>query len=149
MTTKRKPIELHPLNNRSEWTEFWLTFWNGHPPILQGKSALVGRLANPSTKSKVTKRINEILSKASQIKIGVMGDTQARMDRNDYRNNFDFVTRVYKTTSKETAREYEVELIKKYKKSHPEKVLNISETKASRLVTYNGSYYIYVVFNKL
>jgi hypothetical protein len=149
MKTKRKPIELHPVKNRSEWTEFWRTFWNGEPPKLVGKTAITGRLTNPATKSKVTKRINEILSNASEIKIGVMGDTEVRMDGKDYRNNFEYVSRVYKTTSKEAAREYEVELIKKFKKSNPEKVLNISEAKAGRLTTYNGNYYIYVVFNEL
>jgi len=146
--TKRKPIELHPVKNRSDWTEFWKTFWNGEPPKLVGKTAITGRLTNPSTKSKVTKRINEILTIASEIKIGVMGDTEVRMDGKDYRNGFEYVTRIYKTTSKEVARNYEVELIKKYKISHPNKVLNISEARASRLTTYNGNFYVYVVFNE-
>ncbi len=148
MGTKRKPIELHPVKNRSNWAEFWKTFWNGNPPKLIGKRAITGRLTNRSTKSNVTKRINEILNIASEIKIGVMGDTEVRMDGKDYRNAFEYVTRVYKTTSKEVARDYEVELIKKYKKSHPNKVLNISEARAGRLTTYNGNFYIYVVFNE-
>jgi hypothetical protein len=145
---KIKPIELHPVKNRSDWTEFWKTLWNGEPPKLVGKTAITGRLTNPTTKSNVTKRINEILNIASEIKIGMMGDTEVRMDGKDYRNDFDYVTRVYKTTSKEVARDYEVELIKKYKKSHPNKVLNISEARAGRLTTYNGSFYVYVVFNE-
>ncbi|CAA0190061.1 conserved hypothetical protein [Tenacibaculum maritimum] len=147
MTAKRKPIELHPVKNRSDWSEFWRTFWNGEPPKLVGKTAITGRLSNPSTKTKVTKRINEILKIASEIKIGVMGDTEVRMDGKDYRNGFEYVTRVYKTTSKDSARDYEVELIKKFKKSHPNKILNVSEAKAGRLTTYNGNFYVYVVFN--
>lgn len=147
MTTKRKPVELHPVKNRSDWSAFWKTFWNGEPPKLVGKTAITGRLTNPATKTKVTKRINEILNIASEIKIGVMGDTEVRMDGKDYRSGFEYVTRVYKTTSKESAREYEVELIKKFKKSHPNIVLNISEAKAGRLTTYNGNFYVYVVFN--
>ena len=148
MKSKRKPIELHSVKTRSEWDGFWRTFWNGEPPLLVGKTAITGRITNPSTKSKVTKRINEILNVASEIKIGVMGDTEVRMYGKDYRNNFEYVSRVYKTTSKEIARNYEVELIKKYKKSHPNNVLNISEARASRLTTYNGNFYVYVVFNE-
>ncbi|UBM61324.1 hypothetical protein LA303_07790 [Candidatus Sulfidibacterium hydrothermale] len=148
MKAKRKPIELHPVKNRSNWKEFWKTFWKGEPPKLVGKTAITGRITNLSTKIKVTKRIIEILNVASEIKIGVTGDTEARMDGIDYRKGFDYVTRVYKTTSKEVAINYEVELIKKFKKSHPKKVLNKSITKASRLTTYNGIFYVYVVFNK-
>ena len=148
MKLKRKPIELHPIKNMSEWTKFWRNFWNGKPPKLVGKTAITGRISNPSTKAKVTKRIKEIINNASEIKIGVMGDTEVRMDGKDYRNNFDYVSRVYKTTSKDTARNYEVELIKKFKKLYPNKVLNKSEARAGRLTTYNGYYYIYVVFNK-
>ena len=147
MSVKKKPIELHPVKNRSELAEIWRTLWNGKPPKLVGKTAITGVLI-PATKSKVTKRINEILLDAKEIKIGVMGDTEVRMDGKDYRNDFDYVTRVYKTTSKEKAKLYEVELIKKYKKSHPKKVKNISEARAGRLTTYTGSFYVYVVFNK-
>ncbi|WP_299135489.1 hypothetical protein [uncultured Tenacibaculum sp.] len=147
MTTKRKPIELHPVKNRTNFSESLRSFWNGKPPKLVGKTAITGRISNPQTKSKVTKRINELLGKASVIKIGVMGDTEVRMDGVDYRNNFEYVTRIYKTTSKEIARNYEVELIKKFKKLCPEKTLNISESKAGRLTTYNGNFYIYIVYN--
>lgn len=117
------------------------------PPKLIGKTAITGRLT-PSTKTKVTKRINEILTNSSEIKIGVMGDTEVRMDGTDYRSDYDFVTRIFKTKSKEIARDFEVKLIKKFKKSHPKKVKNISEAKAGRLTTYNGFYYVYIVFNK-
>lgn len=147
MKAKRKPKELNPVKNRSEWKEFWRTFWNGEPPKLVGKAAVTGRLSNPSTKAKVTKRINEILSIAYEVKIGVTGDTEVRMDGKDYRNGYEYVSRIYKTTSKEIAKNYEVELIKKYKKSNPDKVKNISENKAGKLTTYNGDFYIYVVFN--
>ena len=149
MTNKRKPIELHPVKNRSRFSELWKTFCNGEPPKLIGKTAITGRITNPNTKAKVTKRINQLINNSSEIKIGVMGDTQVRMDGKDYRSNFNFVTRIYKTTSKEVARDYEVELIKKFKKSHPNKVMNISESRAGRLTTYNGNFYIYVVFNLL
>lgn len=147
MKPQRKPIELHPVRNRSGFSKAFRTFWNGAPPKLVGKTAVTGRLTNPATKAKVTKRINEILKVAVEIKIGVMGDTEVRMDGKDYRNGFDYVTRVYKTTSKESARNYEVELIKKFVKSHHSLVKNKSIAKAGRLTTYNGNYYIYVVFN--
>lgn len=38
-------------------------------------------------------------------------------------------------------------MIKKFKVSHSNVILNKSETKASKLVTYNGFYYVYVVYN--
>lgn len=148
MATNRKPIELHPVKNRSGFSEAFRSFWNGKPPKLVGENAITGVLSNPATKSKVTKKINEILKEAKEIKIEVMGDTEVRMDGKDYRNDYGFVSRVYKTTNKETAIIYEVELIKKYKKSHPNQVKNIFESKAGRLTTYDGNYYVYVVFNK-
>ena len=144
---KKKPIELHPVLNRSGLVEFFRTLWLGKPPELVGKPAVTGHLTNPATKRKVTTRINEILKIADTIKVGASGDTLARMDKQDYRGNWEYVSRVYKTKSLERAKEYEVELIKKFKKSHPNQVENISEAKARRLTTYNGFYYIYVVFN--
>lgn len=118
----------------------------GEPPKLVGNTAITGIL-NASTKRKVTTRINVIIEKSINIKIGVMGDTFVRMDDEKYRTNFEFVERVYKSTSKESIRKYEAELIKKFKKSHPNIVLNVSETLAQRLTTYNGLYYIYAVHN--
>lgn len=43
-----------------------------------------------------------------------MGDTSVRMDAVDYRENYDYVVRIYKTKSKEAARNIEVALIKKF-----------------------------------
>ena len=77
-----------------------------------------------------------------------MGDTSVRMDAIDYRKNYDYVVRIYKTKSKETARNLEVALIKKFQKEYPIKVDNKSTSRAGRLTTYTGFYYIYVVFNK-
>lgn len=76
-----------------------------------------------------------------------MGDTLVRMDSNDYRKGFEFVERVYKSKSKEKIIEYEVELIKKFKAKKDKKVTNISTKRAWRLTTYNGFYFIYVVYN--
>jgi negative regulator of genetic competence, sporulation and motility len=76
-----------------------------------------------------------------------MGDTSVRMDNKDYRSGFEYVERVCKSTSKVNIINYEVELIKKFKIIEPSKVVHVSTSKASRLTTYNGFYYIYVVFN--
>lgn len=141
-----KPKELHPKKQLS-WLHWFLRdFKYGEAPKLIGSKAITGYL-NAPTKRKVTIRINSIIEKSSEIKIGIMGDTFVRMDDKEYRKKFEFVERVYKSTSKESIRQYEVELIKKFKKSHPDIVLNVSETLAQRLTTYNGSYYIYVVHN--
>ena len=143
-----KPRELHPLNNRTDFDEFFKSIWYGSPPKLVGKTALTGYL-NAPTKSRITKRINEILSRSSKIKIGAMGDTSTRMDAKDYRSSFDFVERVFKSSSEDIIKDLEVELIKKFKKSHPDKVTNISESRAGRLTSYNGYYYVYVVYNPI
>lgn len=143
-----KPIELHPVRNRSSFASAIRDFWYGEPPKLVGKSAETGLLSSPIVKRKITARIKNVLKISSSIKIGVMGDTSVRMDAIDYRENYDFVVRIYKTKSKEIARNLEVTLIKKFKKEFPDKVDNVSTSKAGRLTTYNGFYYIYVVFNK-
>ena len=141
-----KPKELHPHKDLSWLNWFLRDVIYGKSPKLTGSKSITG-LLTPVTKRKVTMRVNNILETAINIKIGVMGDTDVRMDDKKYRKNFEFVERIYKSTSKESIRQYEVELIKKFKKSHPEKVLNISETLASRLTTYNGFYYVYIVYN--
>ena len=77
-----------------------------------------------------------------------MGDTDVRMDDKKYREDFEFVQRVYKTTSKQAAKDMEVYLIKKFKQTHGSILLNVSEAPASRLTTYNGFYYVYIVYNQ-
>lgn len=146
MAKRIKPKELHPSNERTSWQGFWKNLWYGVPPVLIDKKAETGRV-NASTRRKVTRRINRILLEAEVIKIGVTGDTWVRMDATDYRGSFDFVERVYMSTSEKVVIEYEVELIKKFKKSDPEKVSNLSTNKAGKLTSYNGFYYIYIVYN--
>lgn len=141
-----KPRELHSHNDRSNFTERFRNFWYGKPPKIVKIKAVTGSLA-PAVKAKVTKRINEIARVSGQFKIGVMGDTQVRMDCKVYRAEFEYVERIYKTTSEQSIRDYEVELIKKFKAICPNKICNISEARAARLTTYNGYYYIYVVYN--
>lgn len=143
---KKKPNELHPIKNRSSIEDFFKTIWHGTPPKLVGSKAETGYLT-PNNKAKVTIRIKNIAETCADFKIGVMGDTLVRMDDNNYRSNFNFVQRVYKSTSKEIIKAYEVELIKKFKPLYPSKIQNISTSPASKLTTYNGYYYIYVVYN--
>lgn len=148
MKLKNKPIHLHPVINRSAFKSSLRDFWYGKPPKLIGKSPVTGLLNNSIIKREITTRIKNVLKISNSIKIGVMGDTSVRMDALDYRENYDYVVRIYKTSSEETARNLEVLLIKKFKKEYPNKVDNISTSKAGRLTTYNGFYYIYIVFNK-
>lgn len=148
MKLKNKPIHLHPVINRSEFKSSLRDLWYGKPPKLIGKSPVTGFINNLIVKKQITARIKNVIKISSSIKIGVMGDTSVRMDALDYRGNYDYVVRIYKTSCKETARNLEVLLIKKFKKEYPDKVDNISTSKAGRLTTYNGFYYIYIVFNK-
>lgn len=144
----KKPRELHPLHQRTTIESWFKDAFEGYAPKLVGSKAITGKFDSP-TKAKVTIRIKQLLANVSIAKIGVMVDLDSRMDRSDYRRQFNLVQRVYKTTSKEFAKSMEVYMIKKFKISHPTIILNISETPASRLITYNGYYYVYVVYNDI
>ena len=63
------------------------------------------------------------------------------------RNSFDFVEGIYKSTSEENIKNYEVKLIKKIKVINTKEVDNVSTNRASRLTTYSKFYYIYVFYN--
>lgn len=141
-----KPKHLHPVKNRNAIEKFIIDLLFEKPPKLTGATAETGAF-NAVTKSKVTKRITAILNKASNAKIGVTGDTEVRMDAIDYRTQFDLVERVYKTKSPQFAKDMEVYMIKKFKVSHPDIVINKSEIPAVRLITYNTFHYVYVVYN--
>jgi hypothetical protein len=142
-----KPMELNPVANRKRVSKILRNLRYGKVPLLVGKDPITGHLYLPATKRRVSMRVNAILDIADIIKIGVSGDTDVRTDYGDYRRTWKYISRVYKTTSKKNAKNFEVELIKKFKKSHPDQVANISVSKAPRLTTYDGFYYIYVVFN--
>ncbi len=146
MTQQRKPRELHPTYGRTKIEKWFRNNFHGYSPNLTGKKAITGRFT-PSTKAKVSIRIKQILAIASKAKIGVMGDLESRMDKLDYRFEYSFVQRVYKTKSKELAREMEVYAINKFKGCSSHNIQNTSNARASRLVTYNGFYYVYVVYN--
>lgn len=148
MPNKIKPQELHPLIDRTSWDDFWISLWHGKPPIEVGNKPETGWV-NAVTRRKVTTRINQILKKANSIKIGVTGDVSVRMDAKDYRQEFTYVELVYLSSSEKMIKDYEVELIKKFQKADPQKVVNISTNKAGRLITYDGYFRIYVVFNTL
>lgn len=141
-----KPKHLHPVINRSAIENFIIDLLFEKPPKLIGASAETGAF-NPVTKGKVTKRITAILNKASNAKIGVTGDTLIRMDSLDYRTQFQLVERVYKTKSAQYAKDMEVYMIRKFKESHPNVVINKSEIPATRLTTYNDFHFVYVVYN--
>ena len=149
MKAKKKPIELHPVKNRSIFQSMLRDLWLGESPKLVRKKPFTGLLNNSTIKRNITNRIKKVINISDSIKIGVMGDTSVRMDAKDYRANYDYVIQIYKTKSREFARNLEVTLIKKFKKEHPDKVDNKSTSRAGRLTTYTGYYYIYVVFNKI
>ena len=144
-----KPRELHPHLNRTNFEGKFRNFWYGNPPKLTCSKAITGRLSNEEVVKQIHKRVASILKNSVKAKIGVMGDTDVRMDDKVYRRDFVFVERIFKSKSKETIRDLEVALIKKYKRSAYKNILlNISEAKAGRLTTYNGFYYVYVVYSK-
>lgn len=141
-----KPKELHPIHNRGSLESGWRNFWHGRPPRLVAPAALTGRMT-PYLKGQIAKRVNEIANQSDCFKIGAMGDTYVRMDGTDYRGEFKNVQRIYKSKSQQVVIDLEVYLIKRFKKDRAGKILNKSETPAWRLTSYNGFYYVYVVYN--
>ena len=147
MKTQRKPLETHPVLNRSSFGEAVRSFWYGSAPKPVKKRPISG-LINQTTRCRITRHVKEVVATAKWFKIGVTGDTLARMDKVDYRQEYERVARVYKTASKEAAINLEVELIKKFQKLYPDRIANTSTSRAGRLTTYNGYYFVYIVFKE-
>ena len=93
MKSKIKPMYLHPVKNRTIFKSKLMDFWYGNPPKLVGKKPETGYLSSSILKGKITSRINQIIKVSDSIKIGVMGDTSVRMDAEDYRDKYDYVSR--------------------------------------------------------
>ena len=141
-----KPRELHPTFERTKLETWFRNTFIGYSPKLVGSKAIQGRF-DPLTKRRVNLRVKSILTECVKAKIGVMGDLESRMDKKDYRTEYDFVQRVYKTKSKSFASQMEVHVIKKFKTSFPDVIENDREIPAMNMITYNGFYYVYVVHN--
>ena len=141
----KKSTRPYPLNERTKWNEFWLSVWNGSP--LQIEDIAITGIINSGLKRKITISINNIIKQESinAFKIGKTGDAQIRTDKKDYRADYSTMYLLYKSTSKENISSIEVDYIKKYKKTHKDKIDNIIEHKAGKMFSYDGYYYLYIV----
>tara|TARA_R110000850_G_scaffold125742_4_gene244329 strand:- start:165 stop:419 length:255 start_codon:yes stop_codon:yes gene_type:complete len=84
MAQQRKPRELRLTYGRTQLSKWFIDSFHGYSPKLIVRKAITGRFT-PETKRKISIRIKKILETASVAKIGVMGDTESRMDKIDYR----------------------------------------------------------------
>lgn len=143
-----KPLHLHPLKDRDNWTEFWLGFFHGIPPILTGDYPIHGRINQPEIKSLVVKTIRKIAKQSTSFKIGAMGDFDVRMDDKVYRKKYEYVQLIFVSSSADIIKDLEVEMIVYFKRYYEHKIDNISTARAGRLTSYDDNYYVYVVYNK-
>lgn len=147
--TELIPAAKHRVAKRTKLDAFLKDLIEGPMPDLTLAEPETGNYTHLATKKKVHKRINNILKKAVRIKIGVTGDDLNRRDGKDYRNGWYNIELVYKTSSAEAARLFEMELITKYiKGKQKDKVANLHANRAGKLSKINGYYLIYVVWNK-
>lgn len=155
---KRKIVKVEKEPTFSEWFfDLMKDVFIGNAPVLVRKKAIEIKRGDfdkdtnqISSKSKreITARIKKILDEAENIKIGISRNIDDRMKWNEYRRSYSYFEKILVTRHKDVAREAEEFFIKKFQKSHPNQVDNLSIKKAGRLSRYKNRYYIYVVYNK-
>lgn len=139
-----KPKELYPSKNILKLT--LRDFVYGSIPEIEIIPFQKGELT-PYKKGLINAQIINIANKCKRFKIGVTGDIPIRIDDKIYREDYDFISVVYKCKSESRSKDYEVELIEKFIKLYPEKIDNKSSQRATKdLITYDWHYKIYVVY---
>lgn len=141
-----KDKSLHPKNDESQFINFLKDVFYGEPPEIVKSKPITGRI-NSTTRRNVTIRIKEIVDNCDKFKIGATGDTLVRVDKKDYRKEYDFIQRVFCSKSEGVTKDFEVEIIKKFMKLYPDKNQNKSVARAGKLTSYDGKFYIYVVYS--
>lgn len=104
--------------------------------------SVTGHIYNDLVVRKVKRVITKIIKEHKNCKIGATGDFRIRVDQDDYRNpRYSVMYLVYKSTSFDYVADFEVHFINLFLG----KTDNISRTRVSKLSSYNGVYYLYVV----
>ena len=130
---------IKPESRRGNIEEFIFSLYHGFKPKIIDLS-ISGRIT-PSLRRRLTIQINNIISRCTLCKIGATGDADIRSAFNDYRAQFSKMYLIYKSTSKNNVASLEVEYIQKFYG----RTLNKSTTKTTRLSSYDGFYYLYIV----
>ena len=131
---------LRPEPKRDSFDEFIYSLFNGFKPTIIDISE-TGRITDRAVKWRTTRKITELIDNFHRVKIGVTGDSLIRSDQTDYRANYSTMYLVYKSRSKDYVCDFEIHYINKFW----DMIDNRSNTRANRLSTYNGYYYLYVV----
>lgn len=131
-----------PEPKRDSIDDFIYSLFNGFKPNVIDISES-GRVTDRSVRWKITRKIGHLVDTYFNVKIGVTGDSLIRTDQTDYRGNYSKMFLIYKSRSKKNISDLEVHYINKFYG----KTDNKSKTKASRLSTFDGYYYLYVVTN--
>lgn len=142
----KKDPSLHPHLNRNAFLEFLKDSFQGMPPQFVAGKPITGIL-KATTRGKITRKLNTIIENSKRFKIGVTGDAAVRADYSDYRGTFKYIQMVYSSTSEKRIKDAEVEIIKKFMKSHPKSCKNKHANRAGNLTTYNSKYFVYVVYS--
>ena len=141
----KKDKSLHPKHNENIFTNILKDIFIGELPEILNKKPLTGVL-DRSKKRQITMSINDIVAQCERFKIGATGDASVRIDQKDYRKGYNFFQKIYSSTSEDKVIDLEVELIEKFMKLQLDKIDNKKPVRANKLTTYEGRYYIYVVF---
>jgi hypothetical protein len=142
----KKSSRPHLSELESDWDVFWKNFWNGSKPVVVDALCQTGRI-NQKLKLNITKRINIIIDHhKSDFKIGKTGDSYIRTDHKDYRNDYQYMYLLYRSTSSDFVSKMEELYIEKYIKLEPNLIQN-KRVKApgKKMFSYDGYYYLYIV----
>jgi hypothetical protein len=141
----KKSDRPHLSDIETEWQKFVKDFWNGSKPTIVVEHCVTGRI-NPLLKRKITANINSILRHHKYFKIGKTGDAYIRSDKNDYRNDYNHMYLIYKSSSNIFVSELEEHYIEKFQLSHPDSIKNIRvKAPGKKMFSYDGHYYLYLV----
>jgi len=141
----KKSSRPHLSITETGWNRFWKDFWSGTKPIIEQTWIVEGHVSK-GLKQVITYNINQIISAHSIFKIGKTGDSYIRSDHKDYRNDYEYMYLLYRSTSKRYVSLLEEYYIAKYMESHPEKNQNKRiKAPGKSMYSYDGYYYLYLV----
>ena len=143
----KKSTRPHLTETETFFDKIVKNFWDGAKPNLNIDFCETG-IINSVLKSKLTKNINKIIKDYKIFKIGKTGDPYIRSDKKDYRNGYNHMFIIYKSTSEKNISAIEEEYIEKFMNLEPNKIQNKRiNAPGKKMQSYDGYYYLYLVTN--